>query len=503
LPELARFQIYTHRIASEERALIDRVLEHFADAQSLIEMLWSGERELPVIYDLVNTDELGRTAQPPAPEITITGLKLADNWFSHTWRFRSVISIADWTEAFIESASTPSSAPDAYLLQELTNAILIASVGLPENELAHHETSGCLADMCVDKPDMAIKLRCGFLCTRCRDTASTSGISGVHLDAIQNLLDRARLLALGRTPQRRLPPPTETRDDAFLQSAEAPADFRTPPLLSNALRTRSLTVVVGSGLSLQRDVEIEYANDYGWSSLPSWAEIPDRLARRLEAYRGITLAPRPSGTLNEFLIELDSFRERLGIHQFYPRAIFDIFLPRIRATGLANRLVFRLPVDWILTTNYDFLLNYAAPSGTPTFTWKESRQALEYFERARGPAALLKVHGCASRANTVILTSREYDELARNDEYGALTRRVFDTQVALFLGFGFNDPLDLDLALCTANLTGAAQGEKFALIQEGQARSVRERFPNVQVIAYREHTDVASILAAWVRLAAA
>lgn len=477
---------------------MSRALEHFGDAQNLIELVPSGERDLPVFHGLFDTYRLANASQPPTPEIIVTGLKFADNWFSHTWGLRSVITAADWGIAFAESVDAPPSAPDGYLLHEFTNAVLLTTSGFEEH-VAHDKTSGCLFDMCANKPDMVIKLRSGFLCNRCREMASGTGISGVYLDAIQSLLDRARLLALGRTPQTKVPGPTDVADDAFLQSADVPEGFLTPRPLTEALRMKSITVIVGSGLSLQRDVAVEYSSDHGWSSLPAWSEIPGRLAQRLEAYRGRSLIPRPTETLNEFLIELDSFRERLGINQYYPRAIFDIFLPRIRSTGLANRLVFRLPVRWVLTTNYDFVLNYSSPSGTPTFTWKESRQATEYIERATGPAPLLKVHGCASRANTVILTNREYDELGRSDEYNALTRRIFDTQVILFLGFGLNDPLDLDLALRSADLSGAAQGEKFALLPEDQARAVRQRFPNVDVMSYREHGHVPSILAAWAR----
>jgi hypothetical protein len=269
--------------------------------------------------------------------------------------------------------------------------------------------------------------------------------------------------------------------------------------LADALRSKAITVVVGSGLSLQRDVAVEYPAGHRWSSLPSWTEITTRLAERLKVYRGLSLDPRPTETLTEFLLELDSFRERLGLSMYYPRAIFDIFLPRIRSTGLANRLVFRLPVRWVLTTNYDFILNYSSPSGTPTFTWKESRQAAEYIARAAGPAPLLKLHGCASRANTVVLTAREYEELSRSDEYKSLTARVFEHQAVLFLGFGLDDPLDLDLALGSADLSGAAQGEKFALLPQTRARSIRERFPNIHVMTYQEHEHVPAIIGSLVR----
>jgi len=153
----------------------------------------------------------------------------------------------------------------------------------------------------------------------------------------------------------------------------------------------------------------------------------------------------------------------------------------------------------VLTTNYDFVLNYSAPAGTPTFTWKEARQATEYLVRATGAAPLLKIHGCASRANTVVLTSREYDELKRSEEYRTLTTRVFGQHPVLFLGFGLDDPFDLDSALESSNLSGVAQGEKFALLPEARATAISARFPNVHVIPYRDHSDVPAIIAALAR----
>jgi hypothetical protein len=76
--------------------------------------------------------------------------------------------------------------------------------------------------------------------------------------------------------------------------------------------------------------------------------------------------------LDEYLTDLDFYRTALGERAYYPQAIFDIFCPEIRSVGRANRLIFHLPLRWILTTNYDLVLNVAAPPGTPVYTWKES-----------------------------------------------------------------------------------------------------------------------------------
>jgi hypothetical protein len=200
--------------------------------------------------------------------------------------------------------------------------------------------------------------------------------------------------------------------------------------------------------------------------------------------------------LREFLTDLDFFRAALGDRAYYPRAIFDVFAPTILSPGRANRLLFRLPLRWLLTTNYDFVLNYSAPPGTATYTWREARQAREYLERAANPSPpLIKLHGCASRPDTLVLTQSEYETMRQSPEYVALLNFIFDVQTLLFVGYGMNDPFDLDFALANAQLSGAAQGEKFALVLASKAAAIRERHPNVQVIPYSDHSDLPAIIA--------
>jgi hypothetical protein len=110
-------------------------------------------------------------------------------------------------------------------------------------------------------------------------------------------------------------------------------------------------------------------------------------------------------------------------------------------------------------------------------------------------APLLKIHGCASRPDTVVLTRSEYQIMRQLDEYRSLMTFVFDVQSVLFIGFGFSDPFDLDLALEQSQLAGAAQGEKFALVPMSTASAIRERRPNVHVIGYEQYEDLARILA--------
>src|SRR5882724_8169315 len=116
MPELTQFALFTYSLPAAERAIVDRALDHFRDAQNLIEIVLQGERKLPETRrHEVDSEALAREAPSITPEIVIAGLKLSDNWFSHTWGLRSVITAVDWDIAFADSsADAPPSAPDAY-----------------------------------------------------------------------------------------------------------------------------------------------------------------------------------------------------------------------------------------------------------------------------------------------------------------------------------------------------------------------------------------------------
>ncbi len=494
-----QIDLFTHALDESQTDLLERVLELFHKAQDVIELTLKGERQLPKYGNRVNWELMVLSIQPTAPEIYITGAGLADNWFTHTYQKIAIISVRDWEVAFGDDDEYPPAAPDANLLLSFALVIFLILINAVDYEIEHERTVGCLCDLCAYKPDRAIKMRTAFICNRCRKLAAQSGVSPVELDAIQAICECVRALALGREPQTHTPKVQENVLDNFIEKTTLPSRVSIPIRLMEACREQRVTVVVGSGLSLQNDVQTIYGSKLGWTHLPSWSEVPHRLSQTTKYYCNKIVEPRSVETLEEFLTDLDYFRTVLGEKLYYPRAIFDIFTPKIESPGLANRLLYRLPIQWILTTNYDFVLNYAAPAGTPVYTWREAKQAREYIATSNYQPPLLKIHGCASRADTVVLTKSEYTQLAQHTEYLSLMNTIFENQVLLFLGFGFSDPLDIDLALQQAELAGAAQGEKFALLPIGKANAIREKFPNIHVIDYEQHEDLPRIIACLVK----
>lgn len=495
-------EIYTHELDDEQKIQLMKAINVFNQVQEVIKLSVFGEYNLPKVDGLIYW---GRVVQEEYKKdanqlkVFITGSRLLDNWFTHTFYKIAVITLADWQVAFLDEDKYPATAPDANLLFSLGFVVFLMLCNAQDFDIVHERTIGCISDLCAHKPDRAIKMRTAFICNKCRTLAAQAGASSIEIDAIQSILELVREFASGRMPQSHVPNNQKEEEERFIYASKLPDNTFLPPRLIEACKDKRVTLLTGSGLSLQKDVRVTYENKFGWSQLPSWSEIPQRLSQVLNYYRDKMVLPRPSETLAEFLADLDYFRTALGEKMYYPRAIFDIFTPKIESPGLVNRLIFRLSLNWILTTNYDFILNYAAPAGTAVYTWKEAMQAREYIGSNNGHPPLLKVHGCASRPDTVVLTNSEYQELNRHDEYKDLMHSVFQNQVTLFLGFGLSDPFDLDLAIQQANLAGGAQGEKFALLPREKTKEISEKFENIQIISYDRHEDVPMILASLIK----
>lgn len=482
----------------EQGQQVDRVLQHFHAAQDILHLQPRGECNLPLIKDRVDVPAFF-SAPSERPAIVVTSRRFSDNWFSHVVSGRALITVADWQVAFWrDCGDTPVAAPDANMLASFALAAILATAECDDHDIYHTVTRGCLFDFCEDKSDRALKIRAAYICSNCTSKLAGHGISSIELDAVNSVLERVRLLVLGRRPQPRSPP--QASDDEFVASAKLPDDVVVPPRLIEACKERSLSVMVGSGMSLQGDVCVEYPQELGWNRLPSWSEVPQRLSELVRRYTGRVAPPREAGNVQEFLADMDYFRQVLGEHTYYPRAIFDVFSPHVLHAGRANRLLFELPLDWLITTNYDFVLQYAAPSGTPVYTWREARQAREYLDGGRARRPLLKIHGCASRPDTVVLTGLEYERLRAHNEYISLLRFVFESSRAiLFIGFGLSDPYDLDLAMQQALHAGAAAAEQFAVLPDARCSQAREKFRQLHAIGYSDHSTVPSILAALIR----
>ncbi|WP_437570340.1 SIR2 family NAD-dependent protein deacylase [Sorangium sp. So ce542] len=316
----------------------------------------------------------------------------------------------------------------------------------------------------------------------------------------------ARPLSRNRTPSTSATPvappraaparsvqPSVVLVDAGPQQRAATA-IKIPAPLRKAYQEDKLALFCGSGLSLGSDVK---------GRLPGWKELPHRLLDACDEYdrldnHAIELKRQRFTvrmSLEQMLSELGSLRTDLGRN--YQAALNSIFRPSEATPGAAHRAIVGLGVRAILTTNYDQLLEHVHE--TPlrqVYTWKEASHALEDLRCRR--KVLLKVHGTAERHDTVVMSELEYERVRANDSYQSVLRYLLQEHVFLFVGYGMNDPLDLDLALKhNAEMFKSAAQQHYLLLCDpsDNDRDRYERSYNVRVIPYSAHVQVPEFLA--------
>ncbi|QRK06707.1 SIR2 family protein [Archangium violaceum] len=293
--------------------------------------------------------------------------------------------------------------------------------------------------------------------------------------------------------------PMTKQDNKPISPPGAPLSLSFPKPLVSACQSKKLALFIGSGLSMGKDVKGKF---------PSWTQLPQRLLDACEKL-GKLSGPRlklkremfeESMSLKEMLAELGTLRTILG--QQYQQVLNEIFRPHDESEpGEAHKAVAKLGVQTILTTNYDQLIESLPekPRRQP-YTWLDAPKALGELDGSR--RFLLKVHGSAEHHESIVMTEGEYMRAHSNDSYQKVLGLLLQTHAFLFIGYGMNDPLDLDLALeGNAAAFKTAARMHYALIKKSDdpVRDQREweRYLNdynVQVLPYDDHALLPQIL---------
>lgn len=278
----------------------------------------------------------------------------------------------------------------------------------------------------------------------------------------------------------------------------APLGFTFPPPVVEAYRRGDLAVLFGSGLSPTK---------YSGGPFPTWRELPERLLgqalrfgvltqAQVDARRAIfTSEPLP---LKAMLTELDAIKVALRGARKYQQALDAIFSPSGAAHGDVHRALAELSAELLATTNYDELMEHAeGPPARSVYTWREADNALARIRGGR--KVLFKIHGTVDKEQTVVMTRREYDDVARDQGYQQTMRYLLQRYTFLLIGYGINDPCDLDLVFSlNAKDFGVAASPHYALMKGAPQNDV-DRWQsslNVQVVPYASHDDLPTILRA-------
>ena len=277
-----------------------------------------------------------------------------------------------------------------------------------------------------------------------------------------------------------------------------PPGFAFPHPLVEAHQQGKLAVLFGSGLSVAKDVE---------GNFPLWSDLPGRLLdqtvalgvcsqEQADAMRGFFKPGYVS--LEVMLTGLDMLKQALRGARKYRQALTALFRPRGAVPGDVHRALVELGVNVLLTTNYDELLEAVeGPPARRVYSWRESDKALDDILRRR--KVLFKIHGNAEDDDSIVMTRAEYEVAAKDPAYQSAMRFLLQTYTFLLVGYGVNDPLDLDLLFeLNTDAFGSAAKLHYALVKDA-APTDRDRWQrdmNVQVVPYADHADLPAILRA-------
>lgn len=144
----------------------------------------------------------------------------------------------------------------------------------------------------------------------------------------------------------------------------------------------------------------------------------------------------------------------------------------------------------ILTTNYDKLLESALTSLSKS---DDAYNVCLYnqnhaLDDIRSPQrSILKVHGCVTQPNDIILTRLQYfDAKRRFPAYFQTVSSVLTINTTLFIGYSLSDP-DIQLILEFNNLSAPSRNPHYALVQKLPHVSVKNalsRTYNIHFIEY-------------------
>jgi hypothetical protein len=272
--------------------------------------------------------------------------------------------------------------------------------------------------------------------------------------------------------------------------------------LINAFKQRRGGVFVGAGLSVA-------------SGLPTWKEMLGEMIKRA---RGLSFADQVmidecEGMIenrSKYLMMASVLREQLGPE--FPRYIEDRFAAETLEPNPLHRAVVNLPWQFIVTTNYDRLIEqaynekYGGKKTADPILFKNPGSAASNLFRQR--PFVLKVHGDAKlEPDNIILSERDYRNIIHHQTgLQSLLQTLFTTYTILFVGASLDDP---DLQLLLGYVHSAFHGKTpthFAIVSKEErgrvdAHSFHRDF-NIQLITYEAGKRESQVIAALEELTA-
>ena len=213
-----------------------------------------------------------------------------------------------------------------------------------------------------------------------------------------------------------------------------------PPPLVEEYRKGNCGLLVGAGASVG-------------AGLPMWGQFLKQMVA--EAQASASLSPAKAKEYEKliddrrYLVAASGLKEQLGGY-FWPFIRKAFIEPKPKPTALHRAMVALDRLNFVLTTNYDTLIERAYRDGRdPDVTVCTYQDAGEVRRSlSSGDFFILKAHGDANRVGAgIILTEQDYRSiLFKEPAYQHMLGTMFSMYTVVFVGASMTDP-ELNLML--------------------------------------------------------
>lgn len=269
---------------------------------------------------------------------------------------------------------------------------------------------------------------------------------------------------------------------------------RIPQKLKDAYKTNRCAAYVGAGASTG-------------AGLPMWNGLLNLMIAKAQAEHTISAdtAKQYADLLNnpaKYLPVASGLKEDLGAH--FDEFIEETFIrPKPQPTGLHHALVGLDGLQFVITTNYDVLIERAYQAIDPDVPVCSFTDVGETQRRlSKREFFILKAHGDAAKpGNGIVLTDADYRNiLYRQRAYQSMLSTMFTMFTIVFIGTSMTDPeLMLLLNYIADSFSPTSSPCHFVLLAQEDINEVEKKrwFKdfNVQVVPiskddnYREATE--------------
>lgn len=275
--------------------------------------------------------------------------------------------------------------------------------------------------------------------------------------------------------------------------------------MSDGFRSKKIPDALKQSYAAGRCAVLVGAGASKGAGLPLWSELLTKMIDAAVAHRVIdnareaeyrALVARPE----KFLMVASGLKDNLRSH-FDPFIEETFLAPKPKPTPLHQALVSLDKLQFVVTTNYDTLLERAyrkldddvsVCSFTDTGEVQRRLSRREFF--------ILKAHGDATKlGNKIILTDADYRNLLFNQRaYQSLLSAMFTMFTVVFVGASMTDPeISLLLSYIADSFSPGAGPTHYALMAEEDITQVeRDRWLNdfkIQLITVSKADNYAEL----------